>query len=284
MGWPDAYIGCGGGGEDSTATNTSVSRDDIESVFKAGVNGAELIALYETTKMSYFAGAMIGASTLNSGSVSPTATNCTGGGSLTLGINKSGTYLGLKANDSLTYTFNNCKVSSTDSTVYNGGAVVTAITAASNLDTTLTNVSNLQYRVKSTNLSIALTSSKVVHNGSMNATMNLTSTAFGLDMTVPSGLNQIWDSYSSTTATSANLTTTAGSSSRLIKNLGPGTAFSLSYAGRLSISASGSSIDLDITTPTIIAGTVSSTTGRIVPTSGVMNVTEVSTPVATRGR
>jgi hypothetical protein len=278
-----ALIGCGGGGDDGggspAPSTTVVTRSDIETFFRVGVQSSDLISLYEQDKLPFFAGFLIGVSNTTGGSTSPASIACTAGGNVTANITKTGVYQGLNANDSATLSFNNCSFTG-QPTTYNGSAVVTSLNGARGLDNTGVNATNLQFRLASTNLSLARGSLRVVHNGSVNTTYNSSASSLSFDVTALTAHS--YAAFSPATASTASFTTTASTGSRVVST-SSNAMLSLGYTGRTTASTSSGSVVIDISTPTTITGTRNASSGLLVPVAGVMNVTETIIPVATRG-
>ena len=275
----------GGGGGDGPATTpvatpaaTSYTRADAEDIAGIGFITSELITLQaqlEQPALAYFTQVFLSNNTAM-GSSGPTSVSCAnatgGGGTLSAIVTKSGSYIGLKTNDKIDVTYNNCNFGS--GSVQNGRLAITAQADYTNLGAIGAGF-KFNYQLSSTNYQVALTTGRFVSNGVQNVQFDST-----VGANYPKLNSSIISAYSYKAFNPASATT-----SSLEYSLNPGTAlssqltsaganYSSTIDGSVGLTVASNSIALAYATPTPITGAVVS--GRLIPAAGVLRVKETN--------
>jgi hypothetical protein len=269
-----ALTACGGGGGGG-GDSPRYSQADVKNVAILGASSLVLTGDRVGLILFFFGDLLQGISTDAGGSRSGSATSCagSGGGSGTVAFNltKSAVRTGLAAGDQLAYTFSNCSFS-TGGLVLNGTVVLTAQTAASNLNV---NTYQVGYRVAATNFSTASGGTTTAVSGTFDANSALSggntdtqrftvATGQSLTANIRTGSSVVSIAYSPTTTFVSTDTASPNSATRKLD-------------GPLTMATTAGSAAVDVTTPTTLAGNTSS--GAFVATSG--QVTAKTTDLAT---
>ena len=195
-----------------------------------------------------------GTSTTAGGSTLPGVEVCSGGGTLTSSVSKSGSRVSDATGDQLLVSFSNCSLSGL---VFNGSMRLTAQGTISNVGSTY----NIRYIATLTNWSVRSSSLTTTMGGNMDINSSKTVSAF----TVPANQSlSVTNTVSSGTATTSYR---AGTTARSVDTESPNTA-SRKLDGTVVVSTSSGQLAFDVATPTAFAGTTSS--GRFAPNTGVM--------------
>ncbi len=200
--------------------------------------------------------------------------NADGGqGTLSVSFVKSGTAVGFKSGDTISYTFNNCRVGTSTKT-FNGAYSVTINGNYANLSPTSYQVN---YSVKTTKFEISIangtTTFKLAYDGSQTATYKRTSET-SIEVTAKSDIVNTVDTYSGTstvpnfsvkllpTTTVAATQTTGTFASRVDGDLiASGNNLIINYAMSTPVAFSGTIAASGVSTPN--AGEVFTTKGKL---------------------
>ena len=182
-------------------------------------------------------------------------------------ITKSGSYSGLRANDSLSLVFNSCvfgSVGVSNGITLNGAATLTAKNAYSSLPAAFA----VQYDLATTNFDLILSGSKQRSNGTQSVTYDAIAAGTVLpELTVVAGSNGYSSGYfSPASATSANLTTSLSSGGTIYSKLGVGSTFISGVNGMVDVTVSSGALSYTLATNSRLTGSTAS--GVAVPTSG----------------
>lgn len=293
-----ALAACGGGGGDSPAATTPAggsgagtsssatpfTRADAEAIAGIGFITSELITLQaqlEQPALAFFAQGFLSANAVV-GSSGPTTVGCAssaglGGGTLSATVTKSGTYAGLKTNDKIDVTYNNCNFGS--GIVQNGRLAITAQADYANLGA-LGAGFKFNYQLSSTNYQVALTTGRFVSNGVQNVQFDSTVSANypKLNSTVISAYS--YKGFNPASATTSSLEYSLNTGVALSSQLtSAGASYSSTVDGSVGLTVASNSVALAYTTPTPITGAVVS--GRFIPAAGVLRVKETTANLQT---
>lgn len=283
-----AVVGCGGGGGGNTPTTVAAPRlytsTEAKLVAGGGLVTVEALSGHMQLEQAFFANFIQGYSAAGntaSGS-SPTITiSCasggSGAGSFSSSVSKSGVYTGLKSNDTFNMSFNGCSLPGTGLTL-NGQAVIQATADNLNLGSNFL----AQYRLTTANFDMSIGSSKFRSSGAQNIRYDATAAGPSFSdlssTVVGSYVYGIFNQASATTA-SVNVTLTTGAV--LNTKTTTSNTFVTSFNGSLQSSTSAGAFTSTISTAAPLSGPSNSTTGRPIPTSGILNATDTTLNLAT---
>jgi hypothetical protein len=287
-----ALVACGGGGGDAPATtpapvNTATpppaggaattaiyTKDDAEDVAGLGFLASELItqrAQIEQPALAYFAQGFLSSKTATGSSV-PTTVSCAtasgGSGTLTATVTKSGTYVGLKTNDKIDVSFNNCNYGAGD--VLNGRLVATSQADYADLGASGTGF-KFNFQLASINYQQALSTTRIVSNCVQNVQFDATASANYPKLTSSTASICSTKFFTPALATTASLEITLNMGATVTSQFtSAGANYSSTVDGAIALSVPPETISLILATPVPVTGAV--TSGRLVPAAGVLRV------------
>lgn len=292
---------CGGGGGGSTATTVSTVTPPIispTSITYTQANAKPLAGLGLLTveslsrrvllQQGFFVGYLKGYSTRSSNvqvdtDFGPcddfsTTPNVPGTGTYSITVTKGGTYRGVKPNDTISFNFSGCTFPNASFTL-NGQALLTS--AGTYVDSTVNTL--FAYRLNSTNYNYSSypAGQQNVYNGSVSVSYD--GTTGGIDypnLTATATSAYSVAIYSSLTALTPTITNALSSLATLTYAPTSAGSYTASLNGDASVASTSAPILLKFATNTQLAG--SSLTGRLVPTSGVLRVTDRAVNFLTR--
>jgi hypothetical protein len=293
---------CGGGGGDapaaaapasagSTSTAAPYTKDDAEAFAGIGFIISELITLQarlEQPVLAYFAQSFLSDNTL-SGSTGPATVSCAssagGSGTLSVTVIKSGTYAGLKTNDKIDVTFNNCNFGggSDSRSFQNGRLAITAKADYANLGAVGSGF-KFNYQLSSIRYSINIGARGFISNGVQDVQFDSTASASypKLDSSVINAYT--YEAMNPTAETTATLDYSLRTGAKLSSQLtSAGANYSSTIDGPVGLTVTSNSIPESIalayTTPAPMTGAVVS--GRLIPSAGVLRVKETNVNLQT---
>lgn len=248
----------------------------IKEVAAVGLNSAEILWGATQIETSFLSSLLAGFGTgpASGSSTVPVTTSCISGGvgSGTFGgaVTKAGSYAGLRANDTISLTFANCKFG-TDPVTLNGSFLATALADISNLNTTNF---NLNFAVTTTNFEYKTDGVKLRSNGTFTATANtLVGGSAGLSATTVAGSGRSFNFFTSVNDTNPSFNLTLGSGTTIVANKTVNKTYTSKTDGNITGSTAAGPVPLTFVNSTPLTGNFASTS-TIVGTGGVIRVTD----------
>jgi hypothetical protein len=283
-------VGCGGGGGTTTASTTTTvaprvfTSSEGKLVAGLGLLTVDALSSYAQVEQSFFANLIQGLSAAGSTPIGsspsvtiPCASGGSGSGSFSAGVSKSGVYVGLKTNDTVNLSFSSCALSGTGITL-NGQAIITATADNLNLGPNFL----AQYRLTTSNFEISVASCKFRSSGTQNIRYNATAAGGSFpDLASTVTSNYAFSFFNPTSAAVATVSLNLNPSSVLNYKVSTSNTFVTSFTGSVQSTTQSGTTSSTISATTPLSGPWTQTAGRSNPTSGVLNVTDVTLNLAT---
>ena len=282
-----AVMGCGGGGG-GTTTTTVVPRiyTQTEAKLVAGLGLLTVDALsgYAQVEQAFFANFVQAFSSAGSAPVGssptvsiPCASGGSGSGNFTVGVSKSGVYVGLKINDTLNLSFNGCSLSGSSLTL-NGQASILATADNLNLGPNFL----AQYRLTTGNFEMSIASGKFRSSGTQNIRYNATAAGSSFpDLSSTIVNNYAFSFFNPASAAIATVSLNLSPGAVLASKISTSNTFLTSYNGTAQATTPSGTTSSTIATVSPLGGFSNVATGRATPTSGILNATETTLNLAT---
>ncbi len=193
-----------------------------------------------------------------------------------MGATKSGVYVGLKTNDTLTMSFNGCSLPGSSLTL-NGQATIVATADNLNLGPNYL----AQYRLTTTNFDFVIANSKFRSSGTQVIRYNATAGVSFPDVLSTAASAYIFSYFNQPTATTAAVSLNLNTGAVLSSKTNTSNTFTTSFNGAVQASTPSGTVNTAIATLTPLSGPSTPSAGRTVPTSGVVNVIDSTLNLAT---